>query len=455
MPGYYEVEHDTSYPRVRQDRRFLGCQVKKIVHGHSAKHLYSICVAAVLFLSGVSAAADTDFIPDRRRSQFSNEPGHVLVPFLFNLPGIGSGYGFLGAASNIGGSYTDISGAFFGGDVNGEAVAIDSIHLIPRRLILDVGGAHLSRVSIRSYSQRGMASDKNDYSVVLLGDATFGGSRLIATFLERRFELYLGHYGGSTRLKSLTDREGNTIIDAEDAPISRPRSTVLGTLFDITDDSLDPRRGGRLNVSLWRALPQGSGPDFYFVDTSATVYVPIGGRSTWAFNYFRSDAYVFREGETDPAVIEGEQGLDCASITDPAEQTRCLQFIENTVAENRYGTASSLGGLSRLRSYSEGRFRGAHSEFLGTELRWNLTDEYKPFDIYIMKDIRTAVQVALFYEVGTVADRADDLRKITRSSYGAGMRLVTASGVVYRVDLATGKEGFAPSIFFQYPWELL
>jgi hypothetical protein len=110
--------------------------------------------------------------------------------------------------------------------------------------------------------------------------------------------------------------------------------------------------------------------------------------------------------------------------------------------------------LSRLRSYSEGRFRGAHAEFLGTELRWNLTDEYQPFDIYIMKDIRTAVQVALFYEIGTVSDRHDALRRITRSSYGGGMRLVTASGVVYRVDLATGQDGFAPSIFFQYPWEL-
>jgi hypothetical protein len=427
----------------------------KMVHGNAAKLFCSIGVAAVLFLSGVSAGADTDLFPDRRRPQFSNEPGHVLVPYLFNLPGIGSGYGFLGAASNVGGSYTDISGTFFTGDVTGEAGAIDSIHIIPRKLILDIGGAHLSRVTLQSYSQRGMASDKNDYSVAVFGDSFFGGSRLIATFMDRRFEVYLGDYGGSTRLKSLRDRQGNTIIDAADAPKSRTSSAVFGTRVDITDDSLDPRRGGRLDVSLWRTPPQGSGPDFYFVDYSATAYVPIGGKSTWAFNYFRSDAHVLKEGETDPAVIEREQGLDCGSITDPKEQTRCLQFVDNTVAQNRFGTATSLGGLSRLRSFSEGRFRGAHSEFLGTELRWNLTDEYKPFNIYIMKDIRTAVQVALFYEIGTVADHPGDLGSITRSSYGGGLRLVTASGVVYRLDLATGRDGFAPSIFFQYPWELL
>ncbi|MBI3995274.1 MAG: BamA/TamA family outer membrane protein [Nitrospirae bacterium] len=419
------------------------------------KLLYAVGIAVIFFLFGVEAGADPGLLPDRRRAQFQNEPGHVLVPFLFNLPGIGSGYGFLGAATNVGGSYTDVSGTLFGGDVNGQAVGIDSIHLIPKRLILDIGGAHLSRVSVQSYSQRGMAADQNDYSVAVFGDAVIGGGRLAATFMERRFEIYLGDYGVSSRLKSLSDRRGETIINAEDGPKARANTTVLGTLFDLTDDSFDPRRGGRLDLSLWRTLPQGSGPDFYWVDYSATAYIPLGSRSTWAFNYFGSDAHVLKEGETDPGAVEQDLGLDCGSVTDPEEQTQCRQFVDSTVAENKFGTATALGGLSRLRSYSEGRYRGAHARFLGTELRWNLTDEYKPFNIYIMKDIRTAVQIALFYEIGTVADRASDLGETTRSSYGAGMRLVTASGVVYRLDLATGQEGFEPSIFFQYPWELL
>lgn len=418
------------------------------------KSLGVIVTAAVLFLSALPVAADSNFIPERRRSQYPNEPGHVLVPYLFALPGIGTGYGFLGAASNIGGSNTDVAGTLFFGDVKGAAGAVDSIHLVPRRLILDAGGASLSRVTIQSYSERGMGSDKNDYSVAEFGNAWFGGFRLIATFLERRLEFYIGTYGGSIRLESLSDREGNKIIDAEDAPKTRARSTVFGMDIDLTDDAFDPRRGARLETSLWRSLPHGSEANFYYIDTSATAYLPIGSRSTWAFNYFRSDAHVLDEGETDPTVIELDLGLDCDSIPDPAEQNRCLQFVDNTVAANRYGTASSLGGLSRLRSYSEGRFQGAHTEFLGTELRWNLTDEYSPFDIYIMKDIRTAVQIALFYEIGTVADRPGDLREITRSSYGGGMRLVTASGVVYRVDFSTGRDRFAPSIFFQYPWEL-
>ena len=91
-------------------------------------------------------------------------------------------------------------------------------------------------------------------------------------------------------------------------------------------------------------------------------------------------------------------------------------------------------------------------QFIGTEIRWNVTEEYTPFNIVIIKDVRTAFQVAVFYEIGTVADQQSELWNITRSSYGVGFRMVTASGLVYRIDLASGDEGFQSSIFFQYPW---
>ena len=71
-----------------------------------------------------------------------------------------------------------------------------------------------------------------------------------------------------------------------------------------------------------------------------------------------------------------------------------------------------------------------------------------------MRDIRTAVQLAFFYEAGSVADTYGAVWDAVRQSYGAGLRVVTAAGLVYRLDLATGDEGPQPSVFFQYPWEL-
>lgn len=91
--------------------------------------------------------------------------------------------------------------------------------------------------------------------------------------------------------------------------------------------------------------------------------------------------------------------------------------------------------------------------FIGTEYRWNFVREAKPFDYFIWKDITTGLQLAFFYEVGTVAETSSDLWKDYRNSYGVGGRLVAASGSVYRADVAFSEEGSQLSIFFFYPWK--
>jgi hypothetical protein len=71
-----------------------------------------------------------------------------------------------------------------------------------------------------------------------------------------------------------------------------------------------------------------------------------------------------------------------------------------------------------------------------------------------MKDIRTSLQVAVFYEMGSTADLPSDVGKTWRNSYGIGLRMITASGVVFRGDVANGADGIATAIFIGYPWEL-
>ena len=406
----------------------------------------------ILLLSVQSALAEPSLFPERRRPQFENVPGWIIVPYVFDYPGIGKGYGIVGGATNIGGTYTNVGGTIFTGDVTGQAAGIYDFHLIPRKLILDAGAVHVSSITLLSYSQRGMGTQKHDHTLLEYGNNGFGGSRLTATFFDKRFELYAGIYGGQAQFKSIREEDGNVIIQAQDAAKTRTMTTVFGTRFDMTDDYLDPRRGFRFEMSRWSTPPMDLGPDFFYMNYSATAYVPLGKASTWAFNYFRSDAYVLSKGETDPGAIARHLGLDCSTIADPQQRAQCQQVIDNEIVANTYGTASSLGGLNRLRSYPEGRYKGAHTEFFGTEVRWNVTEEYTPFNIVIMKDVRTAFQIALFYDIGTVADLRSELWDITRSSYGVGFRMVTASGLVYRIDLASGNEGFQSSVFFQYPW---
>ena len=418
----------------------------------------AICLLCALAPAALAADPDASGLsaPERRRDQFPKEYGYAIFPYPYRLPGIGSGLSLIAGALNIADSYTDAYGIVFGGDVKGGAVGVGDIHLLPRTLILDVGYSSLSRAAFQSYSQRGMNTGKDDFSIAEVGDSEYFGGRLTATFFDRRFELYTAWFASALTLKSIRDNQGNLIIEAQDPPRSRGHTAIFGTRLDLTDDYTDPRRGLRLDVTHTQSPPQGSGPDYFVMDYSTTAYVPVGRRNTVAVNLLRSDAFVRREGETDPAALQAQLGIDCASIPDPAQQQTCNQVIDTTVAANQFGTATQLGGFSRLRSYPQGRFKGAHTLFLGAEYRWNLTDEATPFDIFVMKGVRTSVQIAFFYETGVSSDDRDDLyrRSQMRDSYGTGLRIVTASGVVFRADLAHGKEGFNAAIFIGYPWEL-
>ncbi len=426
------------------------------MHRIVPKIIYCMCLVCLLVSGAVAGEDEEDYsiIANRRREQFQTSYGYALFPYPYSLPGIGYGIGIVGGAMNIADTYTDVYGIIFGGQVKGLALGAADIHLVPKTLIIDTGFGALSAATVKSYSQRGMNTDKHDYSLIELEDTQYYGGRMIATFLDRRFEFYGAIYEGWSKMKNIRDNEGNVIIEAQDAPRERSHTTMMGVRLDLTDDYSDPRRGIRFDVTRSQSAPRDVNPNFYVMDYNTTAFIPLGRRSTWAFNFLSSDAVVTHKGETDRNVIEDQMGLDCNSVLDPEERQFCNEVIDSMVANNKYGTATQLGGFSRLRSYSQGRYKGAHTLFYGTEIRWNLTDERTPFDIFVMKDVRTAVQVAAFYEAGSTADARNEVGKIMRDSYGLGLRVVTASGIVFRGDLAFGREGFEPEIFIGYPWEL-
>lgn len=409
---------------------------------------------------GEDKAADSgkavhSFLIERRKEQFATSFAYAVFPLPYSLPGIGKGLSVVGGAMNIAHTYTDVYGIVYGGDVQGAAVGVGDIHIVPRTLILDVGAGAVNKASIQNFRERGMGGSGSNYLLMDVDSAEYYGGRLTATFLDRRFELYGAWYGGASKLRSIRDQDGNVIVEANDATRQRSHTAMLGTRIDLTDDYNDPRRGFRLAVTRSSSPPANSGPDFAVMDYNMTAYLPVGRRNTWAFNYLRSDAILFSKGETDPAKIQSQMGINCSDPSLTAQQQQfCNDAVNLTLANNTYGTATTLGGFNRLRSYSQGRFRGAHTLFYGTEFRWNLTDEAKPINLFIMKDVRTSLQLATFYEMGSTADLREDVGKTWRKSYGVGVRMVTASGVVFRGDVADGYDGVATAIFIGYPWEL-
>ena len=402
-----------------------------------------------------SADAVSSFLIDRRKAQFETSFAYALFPLPYSLPGIGKGLSVVGGAMNIRNTYTDIYGIVYGGDVRGAAVGMADFHIIPQRLILDIGAGALSKASIQNYRERGMNASKDNYLLLDVDNSEYFGGRLTATFFERRFEMYGAWYSGASRLHSIRDRDGNVIVKAQGATRQRSQTSIFGMRIDLTDDYDDARSGVRLAATRSSSPPTDSGPDFSVMDYNITAYLPMGSRNTWVFNHLRSDAIVSRMGETDPAKIQNLQGINCSDPTLTAQQQQyCLDAVSLMIANNTYGTATSLGGFDRLRSYSQGRFRGAHTLFYGTEFRWNFSDNNKPFDLLIMKDIRTSLQLAAFYEMGSTADLRSDVGNVWRKSHGVGLRMVTASGVVFRADVANGLDGTSTAIFIGYPWDL-
>ena len=415
----------------------------------SIRKTWIVGIQIMLLVALVSTANAVE----RRRDQFVKEPGHYIIPMPYSLPGVGEGFLVAGSINNAHDSYTDYIGFVIAGDLEGVGAIAKDMHLIEKTLIADVFYQTISKATIRNYNARGMESDKNDYSLLEFADARYAASRFTGTFYDRMFEIGLAAFKGEAQLKGLRDREGNLIQDASDSAPEEFYFYTASLQLDWTDDYQDPRKGARYNISRWwRDETSAYASDFYQQEHNITGYIPVGRISTLALNYFRSDAFVTRQGDTNFASVENRLGLDC-SIGPPNQQEQCQQFVNNTIANNRYGTVGGIGGWQRLRSYPNDRYKAAHALFYGAEFRWNLTEEFKPFDIGIAKDIRTGLQLAFFWETATVADEKEKLGNIWRDSYGLGVRMVTASGLVIRGDYADGDEGAQVSVIVGYPWE--
>ena len=394
---------------------------------------------------------------ERRRPQFNNVFSYAVFPIPYSLPGIGSGIGVGGGALNISESYIDIYGVGIWGDVEGWAAGLTDMHLIEKRLILNAGKSGISKAAFPINYSRGMKGDEDpdDFNSAEISTVESIGGQVILTFDERRYELLLQVYDVQFTTDRIRDKDGDILLEIDDNEDSG-RAINLGITIDFTDDCSDPRSGIRFNVS--RNLPEEIGEDavqYYVLDTNITAYFPMLSNSTWVWNYFESDSHVTRKGETDRAILEKSLGLIPCRLGDTECENARTQVLDEVVALNMYGSASTLGGNSRLRSFTSMRYRGAHTRFLGTEFRWNLTDENTKFNIWFMQDLRTSVQLALFHEMGTVADLRQDLWDERRHSTGAGLRVVMGSGLIYRAEYATGEEGGQFILFFGYPWDVL
>ena len=435
------------------------CYRRPAPRGHSGalarvlRRALAGALALVLSLAAAVAYA-SDAVPERRKDQFPTSPAHLVVPLAYSYPGIGEGFFLMGNFSNVFDTTTDVLAMYVTGDAAGYILQVDEAPIIEKHLFFKYYYQDIQRAVINQYDTRGMkGTSKYDYTLLDVSLALQNTAVLDLTFFDRRVDFSYVHTTTEYEVQAIRDHNG-AIISALNEPFrGKDSNQSFGATFDLTDDYLDPRKGVRFGLAYqnWPA-ERAQDPSYYVVDYKLLAYLPMFENDTLVFNYYQSDAHVTKPGTTDPAAIRQELHLNCA-----AADSACLQSEQHLVDVftnyRNNGTANPLGGKERLRSFPQGRFRGGHSAFAGAEYRWNFKQGVAPFDYLFWKDVRTGLQLAFFGEVGSVSETAAELWNESRTSYGVGLRLVAASGAVYRADIANGREGAELTLFFYYPWE--
>ena len=395
----------------------------------------------------------SDLIPERRKDQNPTTPAHLIVPLPYSKPGIGKGVALLGTVTNIAESTADISVIYVMGDAEGGMLNGTEIPLYSDVLFLDFFIQDLNRAAVNNYSIRGIDNtNKTDFNIMDLSVVKNNNAGLKLTFYDRRLNFNYSYSQFEYQIDAIKDNNGKLITTFGKPFINSGDSERFSASLDLTDDYLDPRKGLRLDVSYQdHKADTLKEPDYSTLDFNLLGYIPMRESDTLVLNYYQSDAHVRRQGDINPTNIRAELNSNCGG--DPVCLTTEQELVDNFISQRTYGSSTSLGGDLRLRSFPQGRYQGAHTAFIGAEYRWNISNEAKPFDYFIWKDVRTGLQVAFFAELGTVSETQSTLWDEKRYSIGTGFRLVAASGAVYRADLATGKEGTEFIVIFYYPWE--
>ena len=405
-----------------------------------------------LFLLLPTIAFSYDFPPERTVREADKELGWMVSPLPGCVEGVGCAVPIAGLISNFYKS-TDLVliKTLVKGDIEATVVQIQKFPIIDDKLFIRV--LHYNwDISLLNY-ERGIYSGKNNYY------QTFENSNnstinLQSQFYNQHLELQFGYSSGKSNITKIFDNKKNQFSNIKSTSRTWIDHTI-GTQIDLTDNHLEPREGIRFEL-LHNATNYGLNvlSDYKVNSINLTTYIPFLGSDTLLINAFQSRSYISERGLTDKDELSNKLGLEC-DLEMKADACRDVQKMRTNywLERNIYGKASALGGINRMRAYSQGRFFAGNSLNYVLEYRHNFSEKQTPINWIFIAGVRTVLQASFFYELGNVSDNISQLHKNLRSSYGLGFRAII-SGLIYRLDLAKGDDGIAPTLFINYPLSL-
>jgi hypothetical protein len=393
-----------------------------------------------------------EFPPERSESDAENEIGWLVAPLPIVVEGIGTGFPIAASISNIF-KKTDLLMAktLFKGDFEVSLFSLSKYPVVDEKLLFSLGFTDFY-MPFRSYD-RGIDSGKEDYYQTL---EKFNSNfvTLQSQLYNQRLEFLLSYSAGGTKLEKIFDVDGNDFSNIQ-SPERSWIDHVIGTQIDLTDNHLDPSEGLRIGLLHSKTNYEHNDLSDYAVnDLNITAYFPFFETHTLLFNAFQSRSNITANGLVDETAVRNKFGLGCDLEKETAAcrktETRRINYW---LKRNQSSKATALGGLNRMRAYSQGRFYAANSSNYVLEYRLNYSEKRTPMNWIVLGGIRTVLQTSFFYETGSVSDDISRLHKKMKSSFGVGFRAII-SGLIYRFDLAKGDDGIAPTLFINYPLSL-
>ena len=389
-----------------------------------------------------------------RRKTFESELSWFVYPVVGSIPGVQDFYGLGGSVSGIAGSESDITiislrgkAEYFDDDFQIDIFSIFDIPLFSNHLTFTWFSTKIRNAGWPE-GERGIDSDPNSMYYLLASEVDASGGEISVNVLANQLEFYYAYSDASVKPYGLVDPNGTFYNTQTAGIIESPRGYRYGLYLDDTDNRRDPRIGYRFQYEKWGQPSSRAGNSEYFQeDYNLSAYIPVlaEGKGVLVLNQFYGSSTVIKKG-----TIDQNQFL-CNNIEVPGCQSILDELYARQVAEAENGKATSLGGTNRLRGYSTNRFYDSYTNFRGAEFRWYVHEVQQAFNFFFEKGTFAGLQLAFFYEQGTVSPDKASLWKNMRSSYGAGTRFIFNT-IIVRIDRGFGKEGGETTFFVGYPF---
>jgi hypothetical protein len=309
------------------------------------------------------------------------------------------------------------------------------------------GGLTLGAGFLRYYGDRSTFDVHGLYSIKHY--RLFEVTTLSPGYLHGRLELgarvgwrdatQVGYYG----LGIETDRDGRAnyrfkqTYVAASAALRPVRWVMLGGGIGYEDYQLESGQGEppSIETQFTPATAPGLGANPSFLHTEVTGgidwrtsrgYSRTGGYYGLTLHRFADPDDTFSFGRLDANVVQHIPVLNETWVLSVRGRVQTTLDDDDVVP---YFLMPSLGGGSILRGYSTGRFRDRHALITTAEWRWFPN--------------RTAFDVAIFFDAGTVSGRRGDLlSERMQTDWGIGGRFHGPSQTPLRIEVARGSDGW-------------